>query len=200
MNTEEYQGNYFNHEKTFDELAGITEKKQRGGMREGAGRKREYDETTVRLKCSISVSRLANVFISILDKFSKYATYRAFECRLDGKEVEWKGRGRRRWSDADAIKSPFSIRIKDGSFDEKIFLLAFKIIQPQGVAFSGFWQGMGEVTLRWQRADEVARVMMEYGRLYAMRNRLSKNLHEAYNSMPESWMSEELKEWLDKPI
>lgn len=201
MSNEEYQGNYFDHRNAFEEITEPNEvKKPRGGKRPGAGRKKEYEETTVRLKCPASVSRLANAFISILVNISNKATMSAFACRLDGRQVAWKGGGCRQWSDADAILSPFSIRVKEGLYDENLFLLAFKASQPEGVAFDHFRHGVGEVSLRWQRADEVARVMMEYGSLYAMKNRLPKDLQKVYDSVPEKWEAEDIAEWLNKPL
>lgn len=168
-------------------------KSKRGGAREGAGRKRVYNPYEVRrLKCRLEHSALANAFISILDKFSNKIKNQAWACRLDGSTPEQKGKGLRTWTEYDAISSEFSLYINK-SCDSRLFAVAFKKINPIGVSVDAIFDS--QVRLRWQRADEVARVMMEYGWLMARRNRLDSETEAILKEVP--LLNTDIPDWLN---
>lgn len=160
-----------------------TPKKKRGGTRAGAGRKRQYAPMMVRrLKCRLEHANLARAFISILDKFSKHFDREAtMPCMIDGSYPEEKGSGSRAWKEYDAISSKFYLDI-NGSWDKRLFAVAFKKTKPTGVMLDVIHDR--EVRLRWQRIDEVARVMAEYGWLMARRNRLDNESAALLEKVP----------------
>jgi hypothetical protein len=160
-----------------------TSKKKRGGARAGAGRKRQYAPMMAkRLKCRIEHANLARAFISILDKFSKFFDREAtMPCMIDGSLPEEKGSGNRSWKDYDAISSKFYLDI-NGSWDKRLFAVAFKKTKPTGVMLDVIHDR--EVRLRWQRIDEVARVMKEYGWLMARKNRLDSETAFLLDKVP----------------
>lgn len=167
-------------------------KKGRGGARAGAGRKRQYAPMMIkRLKCRIEHANLARAFISILDKFSKYFDREAtLPCMIDGSLPEEKGSGNRSWREYDAISSKFYLDI-NGSCDKRLFAVAFKKIKPIGVMLDVIHDR--EVRLRWQRIDEVARVMTEYGWLMARKNRLDSETAALLEKVPT--FSPDIPDW-----
>ena len=168
-------------------------KKKRGGARPGAGRKRVYQPYEVRrLKCRLEHSGLANAFISILDKFSNKIRNGAWACRLDGSQPETKGTGTRTYTDYDAVSSEFSLRVNK-SCDSRLFAVAFKKAFPIGVMVDSIYDTT--VRLRWQRADEVARVMSEYGWLMARRNRLDHDTESILADVP--MLNTDIPDWLN---
>lgn len=157
--------------------------KKRGGARTGAGRKRQYMPYEVkRLKCRREHSGLARAFISILEKFSKhFERTNTTACMLDGSMPERKGGGKREWTEYDAISSQFSIEVC-GSWSKEIFALSFRLTNPDGVKIDMLHDR--SVWLRWQRIDEMARVMSRYGWLMARRNRLDNEAASMLKDMP----------------
>lgn len=157
--------------------------KKRGGARTGAGRKRQYMPYEVkRLKCRREHSGLARAFISILDKFSRhFERTNTTACMLDGSTPERKGGGKREWTEYNAISSQFSLDVC-GSWSKEIFALSFRLINPDGVKIDMLQDRC--VWLRWQRIDEVARVMSRYGWLMSRRNRLDNEAASMLKDMP----------------
>lgn len=168
-------------------------KKKRGGARPGAGRKRVYKPYEVRrLKCRLEHSGLANAFISILDKFSNKLNMKAWACRLDGSAPREMGKGMRTWTENDAISSEFSLYINK-SCDSRIFAVAFRKALPIGVMVDVIHDG--DVRLRWQRADEVARLMTEYGWLMARRKQLDNETESLLREVPMS--NADIPDWIN---
>lgn len=167
-------------------------KKKRGGARAGAGRKRQYAPFKVkRLKCRLEHANLARAFISILDKFSKFFDREGtWACMIDGSSPEEKGSGNRAWMEYDAISSKFYLDI-NGSCDKRLFAVAFKKTKPTGVMLDVIHDR--EVRLRWQRIDEVARVMTEYGWLMARKNRLDSETAALLEKVPT--FSPDIPDW-----
>lgn len=178
-----------------EETLDIHERKNgHGGKREGSGRKRQYEPCeTTRLKCRHKHADIAKAFISILDKFSNYFENKANACMLDGSMPETKGSGSRTWTEHDAISSWFSIEI-DGSCDKRIFALAFRLTNPTGVKADIIHDD--HVWLRWQRIDEVTRVMSRYGWLMAKRKSLGRETESILDGIPYSGM--DITDWINK--
>ena len=165
-----------------------------GGHRDGSGRKPVYIRfKPKRLKCRFELSDLANAFINILDKFSKRLDGKAWACRLDGQEPKPKGSGTRTWVEYDAIMSDFPISF-DRQSAPRLFAVAFILSHAEGVAVQAVTDR--HATLRWQRADEVSRIMTRYGFLLARRNRLSKQEEELLNTVPYSLTPNDMAEWI----
>lgn len=176
--------------------------KKWGGERTGAGRKRKYTEmpegcgtSTRRLKCRKELSDLAYAFITILDKYHKRLEGKAMACSLDGQDLEPKGYGLRKWIEYDAIMSDFSI-VLDRQSDPRLFALSFVLTRPQGVEVEAVTPQ--HVTLRWQRADEVARVMTRYGSILARRNRLTSEESTLLESIPQPSAPVNIPNWIDE--
>lgn len=181
--------------KQLDSQASVEPKSRRGGAREGAGRKREYTESK-RLKCKLAHANLANAFINILDKFSKAIERNrneVYAVRLDGAEPETKGSGVRTWVEYDAIRSDFPL-VFDHSSDKRLFAVAFVMEDPEDVRVDAVTDE--KVTLRWQRADEVARVMTRYGSLLARRRNLTAEESEIYGKVPRESAPLAIAEWV----
>lgn len=166
-----------------------------GGHRDGSGRKPVYTKfKPKRLKCKFELSDLANAFISILDKFSRHLEGKAWACRLDGQEPKPKGSGTRTWVEYDAIMSDFSIKL-DKISDPRLFAAAFVLSRPEGVMAAAVTSDY--VTLRWQRADEVARVMMRYGFMLARRTKLSSQESAILESIPRLSAPIDIPNWIN---
>lgn len=159
-------------------------RKGRGGARPGAGRKRIYESRYdfKRLKCKASIAPFVNTCIHILDTFSENDLFHIFSKKMDGTQTEYKGAGLRHWDDNNSFSSSWSIRINE-EYDYRIFALAFLLINPRYVAFEGFDHEQ-KVWLRWQRIDEIATLMMNYGNIMARRNRLKPPEQDLLNEIP----------------
>ena len=140
-------------EEAIDILTETTPKKKRGGARPGAGRKPLYNDTPL-------TGRLSDIFAT----------------KLNGEKVVEKGVKLKRWTDADALSTPWSITVNE-SYDERLFVLAFIIENPRYVRIDWLLHN-GTVQLRWQRLEEIGRIMMTYGSLMARKNRLKSSEQE----------------------
>ena len=101
---------------------------------------------------------------------------------MDGAETEHKGSGLRHWDDNNSFSSSWSIRI-NGECDYRIFALVFLLYDPRYVVFEFFGHEQN-VWLRWQRIDEIATLMMNYGNLMTRRNRLKTSEQELLDEIP----------------
>lgn len=193
------KGEYHSSSEIFDAATEPYEKeipKQRGGKREGAGRKRVYNEQTTRLKCKRSISGIVNAFIRAVDSWPEMMKFHTYGCRFDGSLSENKGKGLKKWNDNDAINSTFSISL-EGKADPRKFALAFYLTNPEGVRVNAINPRSAE--LKWQRMDEVVRVMAMYGFLMA-KSRLTDDQQSLINTMqfisPKDgveWIEENMK-------
>ena len=166
-----------------------------GGHRDGSGRKPVYTKfKPKRLKCKFELSDLANAFINILDKFSRRLEGKAWACRLDGQEPKPKGSGTRTWVEYDAIMSDFPIKL-DKISDPRLFAAAFVLSRPEGVMAAAVTSDYA--TLRWQRADEVARVMTRYGCMLARRTKLSSQESDILESIPRPSAPIDIPNWIN---
>lgn len=183
------KGEIHDHGEIFDAVtdpSGDTEKKGRGGRREGAGRKRVYGRyDTERLKCKKIWANVVRAFISLLDNNSEiYDKMSMQPCMLDGDIPELKFNGFKMWQNGEAICSEFSILVGTDC-DYRIFLLAFHICRPQGVRVHiDNRPDQSFIKLIWQRIDEVSRVMSMYGYLLARKDRLDNNTRLILEDMP----------------
>ena len=146
-------------EEAIDILTETTPKKKRGGARPGAGRKPLYNDTpfTRRLKCRCEITEKIRACITIFNSLSKRRLSDIFATKLNGEKVVEKGVKLKRWTDADALSTPWSITV-----NVRIDWLLHN----------------GTVQLRWQRLEEIGRIMMTYGSLMARKNRLKSSEQE----------------------
>lgn len=174
--------------------------KKWGGERTGAGRKTKYTipkgyaTASKRLKCKVELSDLAYAFIAVLDKYSKQLSGKAMACCLDGQDPEPKGSPARSWTEYDAIRSDYTI-VLDHQSDPRLFAVAFVLSHPQGVEVETVTPQF--VTLRWQRADEVARIMTRYGSLLARRNKLTSEESSILEYVPQASAPVDIPNWIE---
>lgn len=166
-----------------------------GGERTGSGRKPIYEGKldSKRLKCKAELANLANAFINILGKYSPLLKNRAYACSFDGQDLKPKGYGLRKWIEYDAIMSDFPI-VLDHQSDPRLFALAFVKSHAVGVEVEAVTPQYA--TLRWQRADEVARVMTLYGSMLARRNRLTSDEASILESIPRASAPADIANWI----
>ena len=159
-------------------------KKRRGGTRPGAGRKPLYNDTlfTRRLKCRCEITEKIRACITIFNKLSKRQLSDIFATKLNGEKVVEKGVKLKRWTDADALSTAWSITVNE-SYDERLFVLAFIIEKPRYVRIDWLLYN-GTVQLRWQRLEEIGKIMMTYGSLMARKNRLKSSEQELLDEIP----------------
>ncbi len=162
-------------------------KANRGGARAGAGRKKIYQSTFdfKRLKCKRELADLARTCISLLDSLSDKERNAISAVNMDGTASEYKGNGSKYWADHDSFSTQWNIRI-NGEADFRIFALTFLLKAPSHVIIEWYNPSMLTVQLRWQRADEVGRLMMNYGNLMARKNRLKASEQEMLDKIPFS--------------
>lgn len=193
------KGEYHSGAEIFDAATEPYEEKStksRGGKREGSGRKRIYDEPTTRLKCKQSISGIVNAFIRAVDTWPEKMKFQTYGCRLDGLPSEHKGTGRKTWDNNDAINSTVSIEI-DGKADPRKFALAFYLINPEGIRLNAITSRSAE--MKWQRMDEIARIMTMYGflmsknRLPDDQQRLIDTMHFSAPADGAQWIEDNLK-------
>lgn len=171
-------------EETIKISTEIQPKKGRGGARPGAGRKKQYADTmfTQRLKCRFEITDMVRACISIFNSFSKRRLSDIYVEKMNGENVERKGGNRKTWTDGDALSTPWSITLNE-IYDERIFILAFILENPQYVRIH--WMNHnGSVQLIWQRPEEVGKVMMTYGNLLARKNRLKEAEQKQFDLIP----------------
>ena len=171
------------------------DKGKRGGKRPGAGRKAIYADSDEfrRLKCKRNVFGVARTCISILHDSPEKELNQMYSLNIDGSFGEWKGGKRRYWKDTNCIVSSWNIRI-NRAVNDRIFVLAYLLSYHHHVCIDGF-RG-DEVLLRWQRVEEVARIMMHSGDLMARRNRLKKEEQEMLDEIPYDWAK--MREYLEE--
>lgn len=159
-------------------------KKGRGGARAGAGRKKLYDDTlfTRRLKCRWEIAEKIRACIAILNSLSKSSLSEIYIEKMNGENVVMKGGNRKTWTDGDALSTPWSITLNE-NYDERIFLLAFILENPQYVRIH-WMKHNGSVQLIWQRPGEIGKIMMRYGDLLARRNRLKEPEQTLLDEIP----------------
>ena len=171
-------------EEAIDIQPETAPKKRRGGARPGAGRKPLYNDTlfTTRLKCRFEITDKIRACITIFNNLSKRRLSDIFATKLNGEKVVEKGAKCKRWTDADALSTPWSITVNE-SYDERLFVLAFIIEKPRYVRIDWLLHN-GTVQLRWQRLEEIGRIMMTYGSLIARKNRLRSSEQELLDEIP----------------
>lgn len=160
---------------------------KRGGARPGAGRKKVYKSSYdfKRLKCKREIADLARTCILLLDSLSDKERNAISAVNMDGTASEYKGNSSKYWADHDSFSTQWNIRI-NGETDFRIFALAYLLEAPLHVIIEWFNPSMLTVQLRWQRADEVGRLMMNYGNLMARKNRLKASEQEMLDKIPFS--------------
>ena len=135
-----------------------------GGSRKNSGRKKIYKGKydSKRLKVSQKNAELAKAAVSIIENMDEGARMRLTPspCMLDGSDPKEKGSGLKRWKDYDAIGLIFPLTIQ-GRKDLRLFALAWYLAKPCGVKLESL--GHDDVWLRWNRIDEVVRLMGCYG-------------------------------------
>ena len=170
----------------YDNTASSNEAKaNRGGARAGAGRKKIYQSTFdfKRLKCKRELADLARTCILLLDSLSDKERNAISSVNMDGTASEYKGSASKYWADHDSFSTSWNIRI-NGETDFRIFALAYLFEAPSHVIIEWFNPSMLTVQLRWQRADEVGRLMMTYGNLMARKTRLKITEQEMLGKIP----------------
>lgn len=137
-----------------------------GGSRKNSGRKRIYKGSydSKRLKVSLKNAELAKAAVSIIENMDEGARMRLTPspCMLDGSDPKEKGSGLKKWKDYDAIGLIFPLTLQ-GRKDLRLFALAWYLTKPCGVKLESL--GHDDVWLRWNRIDEVIRLMGCYGML-----------------------------------
>lgn len=159
-------------------------KKTRGGARPGAGRKKVYKSSYdfKRLKCKREIADLARTCITILDSQSEKELFAISAVNMDGTENECKGGGSKYWTDHDSFSTSWDIRL-NGESNIRIFTLAYILTNPQFAKIDWFTPD-GKVQLRWQRTEDIGRLMMNYGNLMARKNRLKASEQELLDKIP----------------
>ncbi len=66
----------------------------------------------------------------------------------------------------------------------RIFTLAYLLTDLRKVKIAGFFPNEDKVLLKWQRPEEVARLMANYGNLLARKNRLKSYEQEILAEIP----------------
>lgn len=140
-----------------------------------------YEET--RLRCKKKLANLANTFISILESLSEKELFHISTTKMDEAADENKGRKSRYWYGDDSFYTPWNIRI-NGEMNVRIFTLAYLLTDLRKVKISGFFPNEDTVLLKWQRPEEVGRLMASYGNLLARKNRLKANEQEILAQIP----------------
>ena len=161
-------------------------KNKRGGARPGAGRKKVYKSSYdfKRLKCKREIADLARTCITILDSQSEKELFAISAVNMDGTETECKGGGSKYWTDHDSFSTSWDIRL-NGESNIRIFTLAYILTDPQFVKIDWFTPD-GKVQLRWQRTEEIGRLMMNYGNLMARKKRLKASEQALLDKMSNS--------------
>lgn len=140
-----------------------------------------YEET--RLRCKIRLANLANTFISILESLSEKELFHISTTKIDEAYGENKVRKSRYWDGDDSFYTPWNIRI-NGEMNVRIFTLAYLLTDLRKVKIAGFFPNEDKVLLKWQRPEEVGRLMANYGNLLARKNRLKSYEQEILAKIP----------------
>lgn len=172
---------------------------KRGGARPGAGRKKVYQSSYdfKRLKCRRELADLARTCISVLDSLNEKERNAISATNMDGTVGEYKGSGSKYWTDHDSFSSSWSIRI-NGEADFRIFALAYLLDSPSCIVIEWFNPSMQTVQLRWQRVNEIGRLMMTYGNLMARKNRLKASEQDILDQIQFS--PTDILEYLNKTL
>lgn len=140
-----------------------------------------YEET--RLRCKKKLANLANTFISILETLSEKELFHISTTKIDDKDDENKIRKSRYWDGDDSFYTPWNIRI-NGEMDVRIFTLAYLLTDLRKVKIAGLFPNEDKVLLKWQRPEEIGRLMANYGNLLARKNRLKSYEQEILAQIP----------------
>ncbi len=140
-----------------------------------------YEET--RLSCKKKLANLANTFISILESLSEKELFHISTTKIDDADGENKVRKSRYWDGDDSFYTPWNIRI-NGEINVRIFTLAYILTDLRKVKIAGFFPNEDKVLLKWQRPEEVGRLMATYGNLLARKNRLKAYEQEILGQIP----------------
>lgn len=140
-----------------------------------------YEET--RLRCKKKLANLANTFISILESLSEKELFHISTTKIDDADGENIVRKSRYWNGDDSFYTPWNIRI-NGEINVRIFTLAYILTDLRKVKIAGFFPNEDNVLLKWQRPEEVGRLMATYGNLLARKNRLKAYEQEILGQIP----------------
>lgn len=129
------------------------------------------------------MANLANTFISILESLSEKELFHISTTKIDEAYGENKVRKSRYWDGDDSFYTPWNIRI-NGEMNVRIFTLAYLLTDLRKVKIAGFFPNEDKVLLKWQRPEEVGRLMANYGNLLARKNRLKSYEQEILAKIP----------------